>query len=252
MKKLRRWPEKSSDLVFASDREDDEVEAELKQAAEANRKPDGRHRRMPAGSLPAGHVRANDPGLTGVHGVSSADQHRSNLEPVPHAIDIGDDDWRDRRVVDIDAEAVSQLLVETAGGGEVSHGAPLDLQVTLWQCSTMPPSGDARPELLSGTLELIVLRTLTVMGSQHAYGIAARIEQVAEQAIRLNQGTLYPALVRLEQKGWIKGAWQTTENNREAKYYTITRSGVRALSEQAAWWQRSAGLVNRLLTSEAE
>ena len=116
----------------------------------------------------------------------------------------------------------------------------------------MPPSGDARPELLSGTLELIVLRTLTVMGSQHAYGIAARIEQVAEQAIRLNQGTLYPALVRLEQKGWIKGAWQTTENNREAKYYTITRSGVRALSEQAAWWQRSAGLVNRLLTSGAE
>lgn len=117
----------------------------------------------------------------------------------------------------------------------------------------MPPSGDApRPELLAGTLELIVLRTLTVMGAQHAYGIAARIEQVAEQAIRLNQGTLYPALVRLEQKGWIKGAWQMTENNREAKYYTITRSGVRALSEQAAWWQRSAGLVNRLLTSEAE
>ena len=116
----------------------------------------------------------------------------------------------------------------------------------------MSPSGDARPELLSGTLELIVLRTLTVMGSQHAYGIAARIEQVAEQAIRLNQGTLYPALVRLEQKGWIKGAWQTTENNREAKYYTITRSGVRALAEQTAWWQRSAGLVNRLLTSEAE
>ena len=89
--------------------------------------------------------------------------------------------------------------------------APLDLQVKLWQCSTMPPSGDARPELLSGTLELIVLRTLTVMGSQHAYGIAARIEQVAEQAIRLNQGTLYPALVRLEQKGWIKGSWQTTK-----------------------------------------
>ena len=83
----------------------------------------------------------------------------------------------------------------------------------------MSPSGEApRPELLAGTLELIVLRTLTVMGSQHAYGIAARIEQVAEQAIRLNQGTLYPALVRLEQKGSIKGAWQTTENNREAKY----------------------------------
>ena len=117
----------------------------------------------------------------------------------------------------------------------------------------MSPSGEtSRVDLLSGTLDLIVLRTLTTMGPQHAYGIAARIEQVAEQAIRLNQGTLYPALVRLEQKGWIKGAWQTTENNREARYYTITRAGARALAEQAAWWHRSAGLVNRLLGSEGE
>ena len=117
----------------------------------------------------------------------------------------------------------------------------------------MPPSGDApSPELLPGTLDLIVLRTLTVLGPQHAYGIAARIEQVAEQAIRLNQGTLYPALVRLEQKGWIKGAWRTTENNRDAKYYAITRAGTRALAEQAAWWERSAGLVNRLLADGSD
>jgi transcriptional regulator len=112
--------------------------------------------------------------------------------------------------------------------------------------------GESRVDLLPGTLDLIVLRTFAAMGSQHAYGIAARIEQVAERAIRLNQGTLYPALVRLEQRGWIKGTWQTTDNNREAKYYAITRSGSRALAEQAAWWQRSAGLVNRLLTSEPE
>src|SRR5215212_5720814 len=111
----------------------------------------------------------------------------------------------------------------------------------------MPPGQEpSRVDLLSGTLDLIVLRTLTAMGPQHAYGIAARIEQVAEQAIRLNQGTLYPALVRLEQKGWVKGTWQTTENNREAKYYTITRSGTRALAEQSEWWRRSADLVNRL------
>ena len=117
----------------------------------------------------------------------------------------------------------------------------------------MPTSGDsARVDLLPGTLDLIVLRTLTVMGPQHAYGIAARIEQVADDALRLNQGTLYPALVRLEQKGWIKGAWQTTENGREAKYYAVTRAGTRALAEQAAWWERSAGLVNRLLAGEAE
>lgn len=117
----------------------------------------------------------------------------------------------------------------------------------------MSSSGEiSRVDLLSGTLDLIVLRTLTAIGPQHAYGIAARIEQVAEQAIRLNQGTLYPALVRLEQKGWIKGTWQTTENNREAKYYAITRSGTKALAEESAWWQRSAGLVNRLLASDAE
>ena len=117
----------------------------------------------------------------------------------------------------------------------------------------MPPSGDASsPDLLPGTLDLIVLRTLTVLGPQHAYGIAARVEQVAEQAIRLNQGTLYPALVRLEQKGWIKGAWRTTENNRDAKYYAITKAGTRALAEEAAWWQRSASLVNRLLADEPE
>ncbi len=114
----------------------------------------------------------------------------------------------------------------------------------------MPPSGDRRVDILPGTLELIVLRTLTAMGPQHAYGIAARIEQVAGNSVRLNQGTLYPALVRLEQKGWIKGTWQVTENNREARYYAITRPGTRALEEQSKWWQRSAELVNRLLTDE--
>lgn len=117
----------------------------------------------------------------------------------------------------------------------------------------MTTSGEGpRVDLLPGTLDVIVLRTLSTMGAQHAYGIAARIEQVADHSLRLNQGTLYPALVRLEQKGWIKGTWQTTENNREAKYYAITRAGTRALAEQAAWWQRSAGLVNRLLTDERE
>lgn len=89
----------------------------------------------------------------------------------------------------------------------------------------MPSSEEApRVELLPGTLDLIVLRTLTTIGPQHAYGIAARLEQFAEQCLRLNQGTLYPALVRLEQRGWIKGSWQTTENNREARFYAITKA----------------------------
>src|ERR1700716_2805968 len=93
-----------------------------------------------------------------------------------------------------------------------------------------------RVELLQGTLDLIVLRALDTMGPQHAYGLAARLEQVAEPSLTLNQGTLYPALVRLEQRGWIEGTWQRTETNREAKYYRITRSGVRALRKQAERW----------------
>jgi PadR family transcriptional regulator PadR len=108
-----------------------------------------------------------------------------------------------------------------------------------------------RVELLQGTLDLIVLRALDTMGPQHAYGLAARLEQVAEPSLTLNQGTLYPALVRLEQRGWIKGAWQRTETNREAKYYSITRAGLRALDKQAERWRRLAGLVDKLLLNES-
>jgi PadR family transcriptional regulator len=107
-----------------------------------------------------------------------------------------------------------------------------------------------RVELLQGTLDLIVLRALSTMGPQHAYGLASRLEQVAEHPLMLNQGTLYPALVRLEQKGWIKGAWQRTESNREAKYYAITKAGTRALDKQAERWRRLAGLVDKLLLGE--
>ena len=104
-----------------------------------------------------------------------------------------------------------------------------------------------RVELLQGTLDLIVLRALDTMGPQHAYGLAARLEQVAEPSLRLNQGTLYPALVRLEQKGWIKGAWHKTENNRDAKYYAITKAGQRALGKETERWRRLVGLIEKLL-----
>ena len=100
--------------------------------------------------------------------------------------------------------------------------------------------------LLQGTLELIILRALSTMGSQHAYGLAARLAQVPDYPLSLNQGTLYPALIRLEQKGWIKGAWGTTESRREAKFYALTKSGERALHKEAEKWRRLAGLVDQL------
>ena len=105
-------------------------------------------------------------------------------------------------------------------------------------------------ELLQGTLDLIVLRALSTMGPQHAYGLAARLAQVSDHPLSLNQGTLYPALIRLDQKGWIKGTWQRTESNREAKYYAITKAGERALGKQAERWRRLAGLVDKLLLNE--
>ncbi len=85
------------------------------------------------------------------------------------------------------------------------------------------------------------------MGPQHAYGIAGRVEQISEELLLLNQGTLYPALVRLEQNGWIRAAWQKTENNRDAKYYSLNKAGERALEKETERWRRSAGLVEKLL-----
>jgi transcriptional regulator len=115
----------------------------------------------------------------------------------------------------------------------------------------MPSEDPHSIELLQGTLDLIVLRALDTMGPQHAYGLASRLAQVADQRLTLNQGTLYPALVRLEQRGWIKASWRKTEHNRDAKYYAITRAGARALEDQTARWRRLAGLVDKLLLGEA-
>ena len=106
-------------------------------------------------------------------------------------------------------------------------------------------------ELLQGTLDLIVLRALSTMGAQHAYGLAARLAQVSDHPLSLNQGTLYPALVRLEHKGWIKGAWGKTETNREAKFYSLTKAGEKALLKEAEKWRRLAGLVDKLLVGES-
>ena len=102
-------------------------------------------------------------------------------------------------------------------------------------------------EVPYGALDLMVLRTLDAMGPQHGYGIARRIEQIAEGMLALNQGTIYPALLRLEQKGWIKSEWGTSENNRRARFYSITRTGKKQLAIEADLWARTVAMMTRLL-----
>jgi len=106
-----------------------------------------------------------------------------------------------------------------------------------------PPRG----EVLQGTLDLIVLQTLHAMGPLHGYGIAQRVQQVSEDLLKLNQGTLYPALLRLEQRGWIASKWGASENNRKAKFYSLTRTGRKQLLEETKSWERMTALMARLL-----
>ena len=108
---------------------------------------------------------------------------------------------------------------------------------------------DSKSSVLQGTLDLMVLTTLDSMGPLHGYGIARRIEQVSEDAIALNQGTIYAALLRLQQKRWISANWGTSENNRRAKFYAITRSGKKQLEEEARAWDRMATVMGKLLAS---
>ena len=110
--------------------------------------------------------------------------------------------------------------------------------------------GSLDSEVPYGTLDLMVLKTLAAMGPLHGYGIARRIEQASESALILNQGTIYPALLRLEQKAWIKSAWGTSDNNRRARFYSITPAGRRQLAAEADLWARTVSMVNRLLSQE--
>jgi PadR family transcriptional regulator, regulatory protein PadR len=107
-----------------------------------------------------------------------------------------------------------------------------------------------KEDILRGTLDLLVLKTLDTLGPLHGYGIARRIEQVSENLLHLNQGTLYPALLRLEQRGWINSKWGTSDNNRRARYYSLTRSGKKQLVREAESWERMAGMIARLLQGE--
>ena len=108
----------------------------------------------------------------------------------------------------------------------------------------MPPS---KTEVLQGTLDLLVLKTLDSMGPMHGFGIALRIQQVSEDLLQLNQGTLYPALLRLEQRGWIASKWGVSGSNRKAKYYSLTRSGRKQLQQETESWDRMSSMINRVL-----
>ena len=106
---------------------------------------------------------------------------------------------------------------------------------------------ESKLDLLQGTLDLMVLQTLGVMGSLHGYGIARRIEQVSGDQILLNQGTIYAALVRLQQRGWISAEWGVSDNNRKATFYALTKRGRKKLAEDAAYWERLSNVIGRVL-----
>ena len=106
---------------------------------------------------------------------------------------------------------------------------------------------ESRSEILQGTLDLMVLKTLAAMGPQHGYGIARRIEQISEDLLQINQGTIYASLVRLMQRGWIAGKWGTSENKRKAKFYSITEAGRKRLEAEAENWERISGVIGRIL-----
>jgi PadR family transcriptional regulator len=108
--------------------------------------------------------------------------------------------------------------------------------------------GENKHEVLPGTLNLLVLKTLATLGPLHGYGIARRIEQVSGDLLELNQGTIYPALLKLEELGWIRTKWSVSENNRRAKYYSLTRTGRKQLLAEEEEWRRTSAIVTRFLT----
>jgi PadR family transcriptional regulator len=124
--------------------------------------------------------------------------------------------------------------------------------LTINMSPMSPPSSpqSGKTDVLQGTLDLMVLKTLETMGSLHGFGIARRLLQVSDDWLHLNQGTLYPALLRLEQRGWITSKWGTTEHNRRARYYSLTRAGRRQVKREADAWQRMVSIIGRLLSGE--
>lgn len=111
---------------------------------------------------------------------------------------------------------------------------------------------EGRSEVLQGTLDLMILKTLSAMGSLHGFGIARRIEQISDGVLDLNEGTVYTALLRLQQQGWIVSKWGTSENNRKARFYSVTRQGAKQLERETENWERMVGVIDRVLKLERQ
>ena len=122
----------------------------------------------------------------------------------------------------------------------------------MWFCHMRICMAETKLDLLQGTLDVMVLQTLATLGALHGYGIARRIEQVSAHEVLLNQGTIYASLVRLQQRGWIDAEWGTSDNNRKAKFYAITKAGRKQLAQDMAYWQRLASVMQRVLAMQAE
>ena len=120
----------------------------------------------------------------------------------------------------------------------------------LWSFGMPKGTGRPRSEVLQGTLDLMILKTLQALGPLHGFGLARRIEQVSDAVLRLNEGTVYTSLLRLQQRGWITSQWGVSENNRKAKFYAITRAGLKQLARETDEWQRIAAVIGRILCLE--
>jgi transcriptional regulator len=139
----------------------------------------------------------------------------------------------------------------TSGAGErlVGESVVFDIPMEQRQYSIrMPNREPGRTDILQGTLDIMVLQTLATLGPVHGYAVAARLDQVSRGAIQLNMGTLYPGLMRLEQRGFVRGKWGVTENNRKARFYAITAAGRRQLASEKADWERTASIMHSLLS----
>src|SRR5881227_1788148 len=123
----------------------------------------------------------------------------------------------------------------------------MDSTKVSWYASFVMSKGVAKSDVLQGTLDLMVLKTLQALGPLHGYGIARRIEQLSEEVLQLNEGTVYTSLLRLQQQGWISSDWGVSENNRKARFYSITRSGHKQLARETANWERISGVIGRVL-----